>query len=81
MGFGVLMTSNLGTNALYLRFVTATILMKDAKVRLKMRWYPPIFVREKGVGFNLEPNCFSFKLGVRYAVLSRGIQKLLVWGR
>jgi len=32
VGFGVLMTSNLGTNVLYLRFATATILMKDSKV-------------------------------------------------
>ena len=32
VGFGVLMTSNLGTNAFYLRFATATILMKDSKV-------------------------------------------------
>ena len=37
VGFGVLMTSNLGTNALYLRFATTTSLMKDAKVRLKKK--------------------------------------------
>ena len=68
MGFGVLITSCLGTNALYLRFATTTILLKDAKVRLEMKWYPPIFVHEKGVGINLELNCLSFylELGMPY---------------
>jgi hypothetical protein len=69
VGFGVLMTSNLGTNALYLRFATATSLMKDAKVRLKMKWYPPIFVRGKSVGINLELNCFSLNSYPQAAIL------------
>ena len=74
VGFGVLMTSNLGTNALYLRFATATVLMKDAKVRLKMKWYPPIFVREKGVGINLELICLSFNLGIGMPYYQEGFK-------
>jgi hypothetical protein len=74
VGFGVLMTSNLGTNALYLRFAIATILMKDAKVRLEMKWYPPIFVREKGIGIFLELNCFSFNLGIGMPYYQEGFK-------
>jgi hypothetical protein len=74
VGFGVLMTSNLGTNALYLRFAAATRFMKVAKVQLKIKWYPPIFVREKGVGFNLELIRFYVNLGIYMPYYQEGFK-------
>ena len=74
VGFGVLMTSNLGTNALYLRFAAATRFMKVAKVQLKIKWYPPIFVREKGVGFNLELIRFYVNLGIGMPYYQEGFK-------
>ena len=39
-----------------------------------MKWYPPIFVREKGVGFNLELIRFYFNLGIGMPYYQEGFK-------
>jgi hypothetical protein len=70
VGFGVLMTSKLGTNVILMRHVAAIGPMKDLKSWSKMKWYLSIHHVENDVELKAELQSLSFlAFGFRYAAL------------
>jgi hypothetical protein len=70
VGFGVLMTSKLGTNMILMRHVVAIGPIKDLKSWSKMKWYPSIRNVENGVELKAKLQSLSFlAFGFRYAAL------------
>jgi hypothetical protein len=60
VGFGVLLTSKLGTNVILMRYVVAISPMKELKELIKMKWYPSICHVEEGVELKAELQSLSF---------------------
>ena len=65
VGFGVLMTSKLGTNEIYYSFSP----LKALKSWSTMKWYPSILQVQKADEPKVLSKAFLFYFGFRYAIL------------